>query len=470
MNVKPKFVYYDIRRKQSVCLIMYTHENDVDTQVLEVSMLDNGEPIELSVDYTYSAAIVNRETKALINDNISCELNDSGNVEIPIDNLHTRGGMNLLIELTITDSDGNQVLVTPFPLTVRVNPSILDDAQVTPESLGTVPELLEEAQEALETVGDYDNLTHKPQINGHELVGNKSSDDLGLQNKLTAGENITIDEDGTISAEGGVTSYTELTDKPVISVQDKNNPGTVPKWALANELSFEPWEFNGKHLVDDTIIISIDKLFPRFRTNVPNYNFNNIGAYPYSSYNGYLNFENGITDVSNFPAALSDLDTSKTFFIYQSFNTTYTGDRLRYMLRKVIGQSLTGEYLEYAQFCKINYSELSAKVVSQTDWVKLSGGGSEITSAAVNQNGTITFTMSDGSTVTTTGESVIGKSAYQVAVDNGFIGTEQEWLASLKGEQGDDYVLTTQDKTDIANIVLSELPTTQGVQYGNTSN
>src|SRR5699024_8766786 len=30
-----------------------------------------------------------------------------------------------------------------------------------------------------------------------------------------------------------------------------------------------------------------------------------------------------------------------------------------------------------------------------------------------------------------------GKSAYQVAVDNGFEGTEEEWLASLKGPKGD---------------------------------
>lgn len=30
-----------------------------------------------------------------------------------------------------------------------------------------------------------------------------------------------------------------------------------------------------------------------------------------------------------------------------------------------------------------------------------------------------------------------GKTAYQHAVDNGFVGTEQEWLASLKGEKGD---------------------------------
>lgn len=30
-----------------------------------------------------------------------------------------------------------------------------------------------------------------------------------------------------------------------------------------------------------------------------------------------------------------------------------------------------------------------------------------------------------------------GKSAYQIAVDNGFKGSEEEWLASLKGPKGD---------------------------------
>src|SRR5690606_7280402 len=30
-----------------------------------------------------------------------------------------------------------------------------------------------------------------------------------------------------------------------------------------------------------------------------------------------------------------------------------------------------------------------------------------------------------------------GKSAYQVAVDNGFVGDEAAWLASLKGDKGD---------------------------------
>ncbi|MBR2388214.1 MAG: collagen-like protein [Clostridia bacterium] len=30
-----------------------------------------------------------------------------------------------------------------------------------------------------------------------------------------------------------------------------------------------------------------------------------------------------------------------------------------------------------------------------------------------------------------------GKSAYEIAKENGFVGTEQEWLASLKGQKGD---------------------------------
>lgn len=29
-----------------------------------------------------------------------------------------------------------------------------------------------------------------------------------------------------------------------------------------------------------------------------------------------------------------------------------------------------------------------------------------------------------------------GKSAYQIALDNGYIGTESEWLESLKGKDG----------------------------------
>lgn len=57
-----------------------------------------------------------------------------------------------------------------------------------------------------------------------------------------------------------------------------------------------------------------------------------------------------------------------------------------------------------------------------------------------------------------------GDSAYEVAVEHGFVGTEEEWLESLigpegqqgiqgeKGDPGDDYVLTEADKEEIASL------------------
>lgn len=39
--------------------------------------------------------------------------------------------------------------------------------------------------------------------------------------------------------------------------------------------------------------------------------------------------------------------------------------------------------------------------------------------------------------VSSGGSGVDGKSAYEIAVENGFEGTENEWLVSLKGEKGD---------------------------------
>jgi hypothetical protein len=58
-----------------------------------------------------------------------------------------------------------------------------------------------------------------------------------------------------------------------------------------------------------------------------------------------------------------------------------------------------------------------------------------------------------------------GASAYEIALINGFEGSEEEWLESLKGEKGergeqgekgDSYILTDTDKTDIANIVIND--------------
>lgn len=62
-----------------------------------------------------------------------------------------------------------------------------------------------------------------------------------------------------------------------------------------------------------------------------------------------------------------------------------------------------------------------------------------------------------------TTQTINGKSAYEIAVDNGFEGTEQEWLESLHGKNGDDGYTpargtdywTPEDEKTIINEVLN---------------
>lgn len=93
--------------------------------------------------------------------------------------------------------------------------------------------------------------------------------------------------------------------------------------------------------------------------------------------------------------------------------------------------------------------------------------GRGIKSVDINASNHLIITYDDDSTKdageveTVQGED--GKSAYEVAVEQGYVGTEEEWLASLKGEQGEEgfspeitvkestsdrYVLTIKTKDD----------------------
>lgn len=58
-----------------------------------------------------------------------------------------------------------------------------------------------------------------------------------------------------------------------------------------------------------------------------------------------------------------------------------------------------------------------------------------------------------------------GKSAYQVAVDNGYVGSEAQWISSLQGEKGDMYYLTNADRVAIANIVIGTIANGDEVMY-----
>jgi hypothetical protein len=69
-------------------------------------------------------------------------------------------------------------------------------------------------------------------------------------------------------------------------------------------------------------------------------------------------------------------------------------------------------------------------------------GGVRIGSGIINQNGLISLDLQvskgdKGDTGYTGPPGNTGLSAYQIAVNNGFVGTIEAWLASIKGDKGD---------------------------------
>ena len=107
---------------------------------------------------------------------------------------------------------------------------------------------------------------------------------------------------------------------------------------------------------------------------------------------------------------------------------------------------------------------------TETIWIpNLKGedgvGIDHIESLRFSTEGYVSFTIYLTNGETTQFELYDGKSAYQTAVDNGFEGTEEEWLTSLKGSKGDDGYTpikgtdywTDADKADIKSYVDDEI-------------
>src|SRR5690606_19996078 len=60
----------------------------------------------------------------------------------------------------------------------------------------------------------------------------------------------------------------------------------------------------------------------------------------------------------------------------------------------------------------------------------------EVNVTATSEQNVFNVTVSQGGSGSQGPKGDPGESAYDIAIDNGFVGTEPEWLASLKGEQG----------------------------------
>lgn len=323
-------IYYEFNldaRTSPSKLIAISHVDDKYSEVLEVAVKQNDRFVYMGGATVVARMVLHRDKDYLLSDDVTCTVNANGNILIPFDNAVVKTLQGVVkIEVNITrDTDE---LTLQFPLWVSVTGSILDNAEVTPESEGTIPDLLKAATKALEASGDYENLDNKPQINGVTLSGNKTSGEL----RVVGWKNAEIDN----CIENGVVYSTSINGQAA--------------YVLAMNIT----------------------------TNITQHAFCRDGRVMWRTRQAETPWQ---------PA---------------------------------------GEWSEWEEI----------------------GGGSAIASGVVNQNGTISFYDADNNLLfTTTGASVIGP----------------------QGAPGNDYVLTAQDKADIADIVLQELPTTQGVLYGNSS-
>ena len=515
MLKQPIYYEFNLDAKTSPSkLIAISHVDDKYSEVIEVAVKQNDRFVYMGGATVVARMVLHRDKDYLLSDDVQCSVNDNGNILIPFDNAVVKTSQGVVkIEVNITrDTDE---LTLQFPLWVSVNGSILDDAEVTPESEGTIPDLLkeaadalEDATEALEQLGSYSNLEDKPQINSHTLDGDQSADDLGLQKKLTAGANILIDANGNIAVTG-VTKYKEELNYTQLDNCTEN--GVLYYTTIGGYDAFVVAR-NGFDHIRQFAIVGDKRLITRSKQKETAYqpagewsaweeiggtdDYNDLSNKPQINghvLNGNLNFsELGISNVTlrayNPPFWVSSLNAYNVGDIWVNDST-----KISFILKSKDGHNLTWAKLGVQSYVsdttppafeilhdkhllysagdiwihrelhnsgsiRPRYNLLGLYVcvgsVSQnTDpynqynitWQRIDN---KVLSGVVNQNGTITFTNSDGSTFTTSGASVIGP----------------------QGDPGDDYVLTAQDKADIADIVLQELPTTQGVLYGNTSN
>lgn len=111
-------------------------------------------------------------------------------------------------------------------------------------------------------------------------------------------------------------------------------------------------------------------------------------------------------------------------------------------------------------------SVLYVKREDQDTWQKSIDLKSNSVYAPVIKNGMLSFELRDSASAPSIQFGrVIGSSAYEIAIENGFIGTEKEWLESLKGEDGRSYAILGYYNSlgDLLHNVTNPLP---GDSYG----
>lgn len=558
-NLKQPIEYtFDLNSKSQPKVLCVTHTDDEGVDVIKLMVTQSGNAVDLSQTIV-TAVMVMRWTHELLNDNVSCEYDsESGSVMIPIDSatIPMRSG-EMLVEVNIKSTVNDETLTLQFPLIVRVNGSILGNAEVTPDSRGTIPELLQEVEQELERVKGLVDEAKVFEILDNALSGNRNIsptllvDNIVDQTHNPNGDLILyyIDSEDVrhnifnFSPYLGTKDYNALQNRPVVT---GSNVSTSVSRELEGVLNFESNSFlvSAYQAPDQQFNIELSPSVPICKTtSIPvYYDFNKIsGMFANSG-----TFRVSANKILNRPSALNDI--AQELYITHIATIADEADLIRYVTGKTANGTIVN-YIQTAILSKIG--AYSFDVVYQSEWQKI---GAKVSSAVVNQNGTITFTLDDGSTFTTTGSSVIGSDGFSptISTSSEYLRTRVE-ITDVNGMQyfyindgesvksaiidangdlkitiqgkpsgvvhpmyperiynvghvvgadgysptatvtqtlsgatisitdatgtttanisnGSDYILTDQDKSDIADLVLAELPTTQGVQYGNTGN
>ena len=449
MIKQPISVVFDLDAKiGNSKLIAISHVEDKYNEVLEVNVRQNGAHIDLTGVTAIARMVLHAEKDYLISDNVPCTINNSGNILIPFDNAVVKI-MQGTVKIEVSISRGeDDVLTLQFPLWVSVKGSILDGAEVTPKSEGTIPDLLKDAKAALENLGDYDNLESKPQIDGVTLRGDQTADELGLQKKLTAGKYISINPDN------GVIEGFEITGWKISSAIDN---------CIEDGVLYSTWiNGQGAYVLARNITTNITQYAFCFdghmiwRTRQAETSWQPAGEWSAWENIGDSEIASGVIN-QNGTISFYDADGNLLFTTTGASVIGPKGDNGDTGAAGADGYSPT-----------VSTTNLDAQtLVTVTDnngahnfYVK---DGSSVTNAAVDENGDLIISIQQKPT------SSVHPTIHTLEVNAGHV----VGAAGAKGDKGDkgdtgnDYVLTPQDKTDIADIVLQLLPTTQGVQYGN---
>lgn len=228
----------------------------------------------------------------------------------------------------------------------------------------------------------------------------------GKQDKLTAGQNITISDDNVISAEGGgVTSYNDLKDKPTIIAANSATGYGVSK-PLEGAFDFQRFLYFVTNSSGETSLQIKNKAISQDMLNedLQDYLFKCYGE-PTTYYSDmFISAEHAPDKTGVWYINRTDLEGMPVPAYGYLFN---------YLPQLRVQIYWTGSYNSAENSNRIFFRE--QYMGGFRDWIELTGG-SQIVSGVVNSNGTITFTDSDGNTFNTSGSNLVTSGNEQISM------------------------------------------------------